>query len=109
MYGRMLCLRSDTYHYIKLLEGLKSSANRGRHEHPITLTDAFDLLVRESDECNAAQSYHRHNSRRGRGSRARKYMFAQRGDRGLDHECTFSRTNEDRSREVVPGTDGISH
>ena len=36
-------------------------------------------------------------------------MFAQRGDRGSDHEHKFSRINEDSSREVVPGSDGISH
>ena len=33
-------LRSDTDRYSKLLEDLKSSANRGRDQHPITLTDA---------------------------------------------------------------------
>jgi len=47
-------LRSDgtgeRSRYKKLLEDLKSSANRGRDEYPITLTDAFDLLVHESGE-----------------------------------------------------------
>ena len=31
--------------YSELLKDLNSSANRDRDEHPITLTDAFDLLV----------------------------------------------------------------
>ena len=43
-------LRSDIDHYGKLLEGLKSSANRGRDEYPVTLTDTVDLFVRESGE-----------------------------------------------------------
>ena len=43
-------LRSNADRYSKLLEDLKSSTNRGRDEYPVTLTDAFDLLVRESDE-----------------------------------------------------------
>ena len=41
-------LRRDESTYRKILEGLKSSANIGRDEYPQTLTDAFDLLVRES-------------------------------------------------------------
>ena len=43
-------LRSDEGRYKNLLNDLKSSANRGRDEYPTTLTDAFDLLVRESGE-----------------------------------------------------------
>ena len=35
-------LRSDTDRYGKLLDDLTSSANRGRDEYPVTLTDAFD-------------------------------------------------------------------
>jgi len=41
---------SEHSRYKKLLKDLKSSANRGRDEYPTTLTDAFDLLVRESGE-----------------------------------------------------------
>ena len=39
-------LRSNIDRYGKLLEDLKSSANCGRDEYPVTLTDAFDFLVR---------------------------------------------------------------
>ena len=102
-------LRSDTDRYGKLLDDLKSSANRGRDEYPISLTDAFDLLVRESGEFDTTQPYRRHNSRGGRGGRGRNFMFAQRGGRGPDREYTFSRTNGDSSREVVPGSDSITH
>ena len=38
-------LRSDENRYKKLLDDLKSSANRGRNEYPTDLTAAFDLLV----------------------------------------------------------------
>eukprot|EP00555_Chaetoceros_dichaeta_P015393 CAMPEP_0198275326 /NCGR_PEP_ID=MMETSP1447-20131203/64102_1 /TAXON_ID=420782 /ORGANISM="Chaetoceros dichaeta, Strain CCMP1751" /LENGTH=154 /DNA_ID=CAMNT_0043970089 /DNA_START=87 /DNA_END=552 /DNA_ORIENTATION=+ len=38
---------SERLRYKKLLEDLRSSANRGRDEYPTTLTGAFDLLVRE--------------------------------------------------------------
>jgi len=38
-------LRSDKTRYKKLLNDLKSSANRGRDDYPKTLTSAFDLLV----------------------------------------------------------------
>ena len=58
-------LRSDTDRYGKLLDDLKSSANRGRDEYPVTLTDAFDLLVRESGELDTVQSYRRFNGRGG--------------------------------------------
>ena len=49
-----LILRCDGFgersRYKNLLEDLKSSANCGRDKYPTTLTDAFDLLVRESGE-----------------------------------------------------------
>ena len=102
-------LRSDADRYSKTLEDLKSSANRSRDEYFITLTDAFDLLVRESSEHNYMQSYRRCSVRGGRVGRVRNFMFAQRGGRGSDHENKFSRINEDRSIEVVPSSDGISH
>ena len=41
-------LRSDESRYKDLLKDLKSSAYRGRDEYPTTLTNGFDLLVRES-------------------------------------------------------------
>ena len=43
-------LRSDEFRYKSLLDDLKISANLGRDEYPTTLTDAFDLSVRESGE-----------------------------------------------------------
>ena len=102
-------LRSDADRYSKLLEDLRSSANRGRDEYPVTLSDAFDLLVRESGEYDTVQSYRRFNGRGGRGGRGRNYMFAQRGGRGSDHEYTSSRVNENSSNEIVPGSDGVTH
>ena len=102
-------LRSDADRYSKLLEDLRSSANRGRDEYPVTLSDAFDLLVRESGEYDTVQSYRRFNGRGGRGGRGRNYMFAQREGRGSDHEYTSSRVNENSSNEIVPGSDGVTH
>ena len=70
-------MRSDADRYGKFLEDLKSSANRGRDKYPVTLTDAFDLLVRESGEFDTTQPYRRYNGRGGRGGgRTRNYMFA---------------------------------
>ena len=87
----------------------KSSANRGRDEYPVTLSDAFDLLVRESGEYDTVQSYRRFNGRGGRGGRGCNYMFTQRGGRGSDHEYTSSRVNDNSSSEIVPGSDGVTH
>ena len=54
----------------------------GRDEYPVTLTEAFDLLVRESGEFDSTQPFRRQNGRGGRGGRGRNFMFAQRGGRG---------------------------
>lgn len=48
--GIYFILRSDGGQYKKLLDNLKDSANRGCNEYPTMLTNAFDLLVRESGE-----------------------------------------------------------
>ena len=81
-------LRSDGFsersRYKKLLDDLKSSANRGRDEYPATLTEAFDLLVRESGEHDTARSFNPSwRARRGRGGRGRgNFLFAQQGRGG---------------------------
>ena len=68
-----LIVRSDEGRYKILLDDLKSSVNRGRDEYPSTLTDAFDLLVRESGEYDTvrrcAPRFTR--GRNGRGGRGR--------------------------------------
>ena len=43
-------LRSDPERYKALLQDLKRSANLRRDEYSKTLTEAFDILVRESGE-----------------------------------------------------------
>ena len=43
-------LRSNESRYNTLFDGLKRSANLGREKYPATLTEAFNLLVRESGE-----------------------------------------------------------
>ena len=104
-------LRSDETRYKKLLDDLKSSANRGRDEYPRTLTEAFDLLVRESGEYDTVRRYRRptrgrgHRSGRGRES----FLFAQAGRGGQNSNITYSRTNDNNSTNIVPGTDGVSH
>ena len=67
-----------------------SSTNRGRDEYPLTLTDAFDLPVRESGKFDTVKSNRRFNGRGGRGRRGSNYMFAQRGDKGQGNKITFS-------------------
>ena len=72
-------LRSDIDRYGKLLEDLKSSANRGRDKYHVTLTNTFDLLVRESGDFDTVRPAHRPGSCGGRGGRGgRNYMFVQR-------------------------------
>ena len=51
-----LILRSDDMRYKKLNDDLKSSANWGRDEYLKTLTDAFNLIVRESGKYDTGQS-----------------------------------------------------
>ena len=102
-------VRSDEGRYKKLLDDLKSSANRGRDEYPNTLTAAFDLLVRESGEYDTVkrQNNRFYRGRGGRGGRGRdSFMFAQSGRGG---QGTQTRTNDNNSTEIVPGTDGATY
>ena len=103
-------LKSDDGRYKRLNDDLKSSANRGRDEYPQTLTDAFNLLVRESGEYDTVRAnvprYRRAGGRGGRGRQS--FLFAQtgRGGGGRGHDNSYSRTNENNSDEIVPGTNG---
>ena len=104
-------LRSDETRFKKLNEELKSSANRGRDEYPVTLTEAFNLLVRESGEYDTVRSYNPRFRvpRGGRGGRGRhNFLFAQsgRGGGGRGNEFTYSRMNNNNATEVVAGTNG---
>ena len=110
-------LRSDPERYKVLLNDLKRSANLGRDEYPKTLTEAFDLLVRESGEYDTVRPpSNRYRGRGGRGGRGRyNFLFAQQGRGGRsgrgEHESentTYSRMNTDETDEVVAGTDGDS-
>ena len=64
-------LRSDDVRYEKFLEVLKSSTNCGRDVYPTTITSAFDLLVRESEEYDTVRGgnpgFRSHRHRGGRG------------------------------------------
>ena len=107
-------VRSDEGRYKSLLDDLKSSANRGQDEYPITLISAFDLLVRESGEYNTVRKYNPRNFRGqgNRGGRGRNsFLFAQsgRGGQGRGGHATCTRTNNNNSEEIVPGTDGERH
>ena len=89
---------------------MKSAANRGRDEYPVTLTEAFDLLVRESGEYDSVSIYNqRHRSRGGRGGRGRhSFLFAQtgRGGRGSGGKVAYSRMSTNNGTEIVAGADG---
>lgn len=104
-------LRSDETRYKTLLDDLKRSSNLGRDEYPATLTEAFDLLVRESGEYDTVRPLNsRFRGRGGRGTRGRNsYLFAQQGRGGrntFDSKYSYSRTNDNNSDEIVAGTDG---
>ena len=105
-------LKSDKERYKDLLQDLKRSANLGRDEYPETLTEAFDLLVRESDEYDTVRPMsNRYRGRGGRGGRGRhNFLFAKQGRGGRGNEnITYSRVNDNDSNEVVAGTDGENH
>ena len=91
---------------------MKSAANRGRDVYPVTLTEAFNLLVRESGEYDSVSTYNpRHRSRGGRGGRGRhSFLFAQtgRGGGGSGGEVAYSRMNTNNCTEIVAGADGKS-
>ena len=105
-------VRSDAERYKVLLQDLKRSANLGRDEYPKTLTEAFDLLVRESGEYDTVRPVsNRYRGRGGRGGRGRQnFLFAQqgRGGRGNDN-ITYSRLNADDTDEIVAGTNGETY
>ena len=79
---------------------------------PDSLTEAFDLLVRESGEYDTVRPVsNRYRGRGGRGGRGRQhFLFAQqgRGGRGNDN-ITYSRLNADDTDEIVAGTDGETY
>ena len=108
-------LRSDPERYKVLLNDLRRSANLGRDEYPETLTEAFDLLVRESGEYDTVRPpSNRYRGRGGRGGRGRQnFLFAQqcRGGRGGhgNENTTYSRLNADDTDKIVAGTDGETY
>ena len=105
-------LRSDPDRCKVLLQDLKRLENLGRDEYPKTLTKAFDLLVRESGECDTVRlPSNRHRVRRGRGGRGHQsFIFAQKGHSGRsgyeNENSTCSRSSANDTDEIVSGIDG---
>ena len=102
-------LRSNEGRYKKLLDDLKSLENCGRDEYPETLTNAFNLLVRESGEYDTVK--HQVMGSEGVEVDDMEVVVDTCGGRGLNsnNEHTFSRVYEDSSTKVVPGIDGATH
>ena len=76
--GISFILGSDENRLKKLKEDLKSPTNSGRDELPVTLTEAFNLLVRESGEYDIVRKYNPRfrGPRGGRGGRGtQNFMF----------------------------------
>ena len=74
-----------------MLEDLKRSANLGRDEYPETLTEAFNLLVRESGEYDTVRTTStRYRPRGGRGGRGRQ-IFCLRSKAAVVAEMEISR------------------
>ena len=69
---------------------LKSSTNRGRDAYPITLTNAFDLLVKESGEYDIVRQSNR--ILRGQGGR---------GGGGRHNFCLCSVEIEDKTENIL--------
>ena len=75
--------RSDNQTYNKQLYDLKSSAYIGRDEYPVTITLAYDILVRELGEFNTnklrEQQFQRGGGGGCRGHGGRCFAFSQTG------------------------------
>ena len=104
-------LRSDENRFKKLKHYLKSFANRVRDEHSITLTEAFNFLVRESGENGTVRNFNpRFRGTRGsRGGRGKQnFLFAQslRCVSGRGNDFTYSLMNNCNATEVVTGASG---
>ena len=101
-------LRSDDNRFKRLLEDLKRSANLGRDEYPKTLTEAFNLLMRELGEYDTVrQPYNRFRGRAtcgGRGNPA--FMFAQQGGGDINETTRF---NDRATNKIVAGTNSVTH
>ena len=111
-------LRRDNTRYRTLLYDLKFSSNRGRDDHPTTLTNDFDLLARESGECDTARGFSpRFRPRRTyggpRSSRGiNSFLLAQQGRGRRENRkerSAFSCTNGNNSDELSEGVDGEMH
>ena len=102
-------LGSDPQTYKKLLNDLRSLVNRGRDKYLETVTDVFDLLVRDSGEYDSialpTNMYRRRRGPRGRGHQS--YMFSQQDGRG--GTCIYTRTNNNSSTKIVAAADGVKH
>ena len=110
--GMCFILRSHVGTYKKLLDDLKRSANLGRDEYPETLTEDFNLLVRESGEYDAVRRPFNPRyglGRGGRGGRGRSNFLSAQQGRGDGRNVIFSRTNNNNSTEIITGTDGENH
>ena len=72
-------LKSDEDRFKRLLENFKRSANLRRYEYPKTLTEVFNLLVRELGEYDTArQPNNRFRGQGGRGgSGNHTFVFTQ--------------------------------
>lgn len=102
-------LRSDPKRYRTLLEDLKRSANLGRDEYPETLTEAFNVVVRESGEYDTIGGRQQGSHYRGRsscrGCSNHNFLFVQGGGDRVE----YTRYNDTGSDEIIAGTDNISH
>ena len=78
-------LRSADNRFKKLNEDLKGAANKGRDEYCVSLTEDFNLLVRESGEYDTVKNYFyspRHGCRGRGGGRGRHSFLFSQGGRG---------------------------
>ena len=88
---------------------MKWSTNLGKDDYPKTLTEAFNMLVRESGEYDSVRRAYSHRFGFGHERGHVSYLPVQLARDDNQNNIMYSRTNSNNSQEIVVGTDGETH
>ena len=105
-------LRADKIRYGDLLEELRKGVYRGRNEYPTTVPEAYELLLRTSQQIwynqrRTGQSGHRTKT----GRKGEGFVFAQQGGRGGHggHGGRGAERGNNNNQKEVAGRNNIFH
>ena len=105
-------LRADEICYGDLLEELWKVVYRGRDKYPTTVSDAYELLPRTSQQIGYTQRRMGQSGYRAQaGRRSEGFMFAQQGKHGGHggHGGRGAELGNDNNQEEVAGRNEILH